>query len=484
MRRSREVKSHLYDRYDLVVIGQGSAAFAAAIKANELGIKVAMIGRNETKGAVVGGTCVNVGCVPSKNLITVGTRLYESNGNAPHFQSIHYGKSKLNFRRAIREKDLLVRRFRNEKYRNVLDSLENVDYIPELASFISSKEVKAGTKIIRAEKFLIAVGVRSKPLDVKGIEEVSYLTNEEALNLKELPKSMIIIGGRALGLEFAQMYSHFGTKVTILQRSDRLLPEDEPEISEALKFYLEQEGIAIYTGVGIMRLSNAGKMKKVEVSISGKNRTFRAEQLLLATGRKPNIDLLHPEKAGVELDDKGFVKVNQEMQTSAPNVWAAGDVIGEPMLEAIAAKQGAIAVNNAFSKNKKKINFNEVPSAVFTYPEFARVGLTDAEANGKGIKCNCGILALGQVPKSQIIGDTRGLIKLVLDWETKKIIGVHILSPHAADLIHEGVLAVKFGLTIDDIIDTVHVFPTLSEGIKLAAQSFYKDVSKMSCCTE
>ena len=338
----------MYDRYDLVVIGQGSAAFAAAIKANELGIKVAMIGRNETKGAVVGGTCVNVGCVPSKNLITVGTRLYESNGNAPHFQSIDYGKSKLNFRRAIREKDLLVRRFRNEKYRNVLDGLENVDYIPELASFISSREVKAGTKIIRAEKFLIAVGARAKPLDVKGIEEVSYLTNEEALNLKELPKSMIIIGGRALGLEFAQMYSHFGTKVTILQKSDRLLPEDEPEISEALKFYLEQEGIAIYTGVEIVRLSNAGKMKKVEANISGKNRTFRAEQLLLATGRKPNIDLLHPEKAGVELDDKGFVKVNQEMQTSAPNVWAAGDVIGEPMLEAFAAKQGEARVLQTF----------------------------------------------------------------------------------------------------------------------------------------
>ena len=141
-------------------------------------------------------------------------------------------------------------------------------------------------------------------------------------------------------------------------------------------------------------------------------------------------------------------------------------------------------MNNAFNQTKRKINFKEVPSAVFTYPEVARVGYTDEEANGKGIKCNCGVLALEQVPKSQIIGDTRGLIKLVLNWDTKKIIGVHILSPHAADLIHEGVLAVKFGLTIDDIIDTVHIFPTLSEGIKLAAQSFYKDVSKMSCCTE
>ena len=250
-----------------------------------------------------------------------------------------------------------------------------------------------------------------------------------------------------------------------------------------MKFYLEGEGIEIHTGVGIERGSIAGKMKIIDASIKGKKRRFSAEQLLLATGRKPNTDSLHAENAGVELDREGFVRVNDEMQTSATNIWAAGDVIGEPMLEAIAAKEGAVAVNNAFSQEKRKINFKEVPRAVFTYPEVARVGYTDEEANGMGIKCNCGVLTLEQVPKSHLIGDTKGLIKLVLNWENKKIIGVHILSPHAADLIHEGVLAVKFGLTIDNIIDTVHVFPTLSEGIKLAAQLFYRDVNKMSCCT-
>ena len=344
--------------------------------------------------------------------------------------------------------------------------------------------MKVGKKIITANKFLIATGARAMIPPLEGLDETSYLTNEEALSLKELPDSMIVIGGRALGLEFAQMYAHFGTQITILQRSDRLLPEDEPEISDALKFYLEEEGVIIHTGVEIKRVSGNGKMKIVDVTVKGKEREFKAEQLLLATGRKPNTDSLHAGNAGVELDQNGFVRVNDEMQTSAPNIWAAGDVIGEPMLESIAAKEGAVAVNNAFSEKKRKINFKEVPSALFTYPEVARVGYTDAGANGKGIKCNCGVLALEQVPKSHIIGDTRGLIKLVLNWEDKKIIGVHILSPHAADLIHEGVLAVKFGLTIDDIIDTVHIFPTLSEGIKLAAQSFYRDVSKMSCCTE
>ena len=443
-----------------------------------------MIGGNETKGTVLGGTCVNVGCVPSKNLITVGAVLQQSEGNNPHFESISYGKTKLDFAKALSEKDRLVRKFRKEKYQNVLANLENVEYIPELARFVSSKEVRIGKKTITAEKFLIATGARAKPPPVQGLDSVDYLTNEEALSLKKLPGSMIVIGGRTLGLEFAQMYAHFGTEVTILQRSDRLLPEDEPEISDALKFYLEEEGVEIHTGVGIERASIAGKMKIIDASINGKKRQFKAEQLLIATGRKPNTDSLYAENAGVDIDEEGFVIVNDEMRTSAPNIWAAGDVIGEPMLEAIAAKEGAVAVNNAFGEDKRKINFKEVPGAVFTYPEVARVGYTDQEANGKGIKCNCCVLTLEQVPKSHIIGDTRGLIKLVLNRESKKIIGVHILSPHAADLIHEGVLAVKFGLTIDDIIDTVHVFPTLSEGIKLAAQSFYRDVSKMSCCTE
>lgn len=229
---------------------------------------------------------------------------------------------------------------------------------------------------------------------------------------------------------------------------------------------------------------SGGMMKLAWAQIAGRRKEFEAEQILFATGRTPNTDHLSLENAGVELDENGFVKVNEEMKTSAPEVWAAGDVIGEPMLEAIAAKEGAVAVNNAIGSSKKRINFDEVPSAVFTYPEVASVGLTEAEANRRGIKCACGILPLDLVPKAHVMGDTRGLVKLVADTESKRVVGLHILSPHAADLIHEGVLAVKFGLTIDDIVDTVHVFPTLSEGIKLAAQSFYKDVGNLSCCTE
>jgi len=316
------------------------------------------------------------------------------------------------------------------------------------------------------------------------LEKIDYLTNEEALSLKELPQSMCVVGGRALGLEFAQMYAHFGTKVIVLQRSERILPEDEPEISEALRKYLEDEGITIYTGTKINYVDKKGENKIINFSVDNETITIECEQLLFATGRKPNTDDLGLDKVGVETDEGGFIKVNNEMQTSAHHAWAAGDVIGEPMLETIAAKEGVTAVENAFTENKKKINFKDVPHAVFTYPEVASVGLTDAEAIQKGIKCTCVVLPLEFVPKAHVIGDLRGLVKLVVDRETKKIQGVHILAPHAADIIHESTLGVKFGLTIDDIIDTVHVFPTLSEAIKLAAQSFYKDVSKLSCCVE
>jgi mercuric reductase len=472
------------NEYELVILGQGSAAFAAAIKANDLGVKTAMVGGIATKGTVIGGTCVNVGCIPSKRLITVGTSFY-NNGTSNSIEGIEYGNGKLNFRKVIQEKDRLVKKFRKEKYVDVLKNLGKVTHYQVQGKFVSRNEVKAGGEILRGEKFLVATGARASTPPISGIDEVDYLTNEEALNLRELPRSLCVIGGRALGLEFAQMYAQFGTKVTVLQRSERILPEDEPEISEALTRYLEEMGVKIFTGVTINRVSKSGRGKAINFTTKGRPREILSDQILLATGRRPNTEGLDLEKAGVKTDARGFVKVNDEMQTSASNVWAAGDVIGEPMLETIAAKEGAIVVHNAFSEDgKKKINFGEVPSAVFTYPEVARVGLTEAETLGNGIRCACRVLPLELVPKAHVIGDTRGLVKMVINNETKQIVGVHVLAPHAADLIHEGVLAVKNRLTIDDIIDTVHVFPTLSESIKLAAQSFYMDVGKMSCCVE
>src|SRR5207245_673943 len=381
--------------------------------------------------------------------------------NAKHnsFLGIKYSEGKLDFRKVVRQKDELVRKFRRDKYRRVLDHLKHVTYYEGNGRFGSKNNVDVDHRTLEARKFIVATGARANIPPVKGIDKVHYLTNEDALGLRELPQTLCVIGGRALGLEFAQMYAQFGTRVTVLQRSKRILPEDEPVVSKALAGYMNAMGIRIKTGITVREIENKGNNKVVKCTSKGGNFRVEAEHVLFAAGRRPNTEDLQLSAAGVKTDEKGFVKVNNQMQTSAPNIWAGGDVTGEPMLETIAAKEGLVAVENAFSNGpKKKIHFDEIPSAVFTYPEVARVGLTESQVKARGMNCNCVTLPFDLVPKAHVIADTRGLLKLVINNDTKQILGVHIIAPHAADLIHEGVIAVKIKMTIDDIIDTVHVF--------------------------
>ncbi len=465
------------EKYDLVILGSGSAAFAAAIKASESDAKTAMVERG-----TIGGTCVNVGCVPSKHLLTVGETYYFAETH--HFEGIRLSQESFNMKKVISDKRKVVGALRRQKYVNVLKALPNVTLVEGQAQFSSKTEVKVSSSIFQAEKFIIATG--SSPIipPFQGITDVDYLTNIEALDLQNLPESLVIIGGRALALEFAQMYAHFGTKVTVLQRSPRIIPEEEPEISEMLRLYLQEEGIDIRTGVEIKALRKEGRKKIVTAKVGARVRDFVCDELLIAAGRRPNTFELALDKVGVTLGDDGTVLVNNEMHTTAPHVWAAGDVTGKPMLETTAAKEGAIASENALKGAKRKMDFYAVPHAVFTMPQVAGVGLTEAKATEKFGACSCRVLEMSLVPKARVVKDTRGVIKMVINPKTREIVGVHILSPLAADIIHEAVLAVKYHLTIDDIIDTVHVFPTMGESIKLAAQAFIRDISKISCCIE
>lgn len=464
--------------YDLAIIGGGAAAFAAAIKANDMGAKVALIEKS-----TLGGTCVNVGCVPTKFLLTAADKWFSANRHA--FAGLEIEPKGLNFAKLIRQKEEMVLSQRQAKYADVLAALDNVKLVKGKASFLSSHKVLINNSgELKAEKFIIATGSSAGVIKIAGLEEVDYLTNIEALELKELPESMIIIGGRAVGLEFAQIFYRLGTQVTVLQRSERLIPEEEPEISEALRQYLEDEGLKIVTGIGLESVRQEGKDILVAATVAGSRQEFCAEKLLMATGRRPNTEGLGLENIGVELNGHGAVKVNAELQTTASNIFAAGDVIGEPMLETVAAKEGAIAAHNSLSDSKKKMNYSAIPHAVFTIPQVASVGMTDKQANALGIKCKCRTLAMSSVPKALIAVDTRGLIKMVTEASTGRILGVHILSPIASELIHEATLAVKFKLTITDIIDTVHIFPAMSEATKLVAQAFKRDISKMSCCIE
>src|SRR2546422_2358100 len=341
-----------------------------------------MVGASLTKGTLVGGTCVNVGCIPSKRLISVGTLFYNSSHNS--FQGIRYDQGKLDFRKVVSQKDELVRRFRREKYRRVLDHLKHVTYYEGQGRFESKSEVALNGRTLEASRFIVATGARANIPQVKGIQNVHYLTNEEALNLQELPQSLCIIGGRALGLEFAQMYAQFGTRVTVLQRSQRILPEDEPVVSKALAGYMNAMGIRIKTGITVREIENKGNNKVVKCTSKGGNFRVEAEHVLFATGRRPNTEDLQLSAAGVKTDEKSLVKVKKQMPTTAPHIWAGGDVARGTLLQTKPAPEGLVAVANAFSKGpKKKIIFDEIPSAVFTYPEVARVGLTESQVKAR-----------------------------------------------------------------------------------------------------
>jgi len=463
--------------YDLIILGGGAAAFSAAIRADRNGAKAVMI-----DGGTIGGTCVNVGCVPSKRLLAVGDQFFRVARRPFQGLNLEDGWS-ADFRAVIRAKDRIVASLRKGKYADVLASLKGVDYVRGQAAFMSPREVKAGGQRYEGKKFVIATGSSATVPLIPGIEGVGYLTNVEALSLQERPDSMIVLGGRALGLEFAQMYQNMGTPVTVLQRSARIVPEEEPEVSEYLRRYLEEDGVRIHTGVEILSVAQTKERKVVTAKIGERKRKFEADALLLGTGRTPNTDTLNLPAAGVRVKADSGVKVDAQMRTTAPHIFAGGDVKGKPMLETTAAKEGYIAAENALANRGFKMDYRAVPHAVFTNPAVASVGFTDAQANATArVRCACNTVLLKQVPKPVIVEDTRGLVKIVAEAESHRILGVHILASLAPEMIHEGVLAVKHGLTLEDIIDTVHVFPTHSEAIKLAALSFFEDVDKLSCC--
>lgn len=447
------------------------------MNANELQAKTLMV-NNSAVG--IGGTCVNVGCLPTKHLLHVAEVIRKT--KAHDLSGLNTSVS-FDFRTVMEAKDSLVEGLRGEKYEKVLGALPYVEFIEGGAEFVTGAEIRIGAESYKADKFVVATGSSALVPPIQGIDEIGYLTNIEALQLKELPESMIVLGGGPLGVEFAQLFSRFGTRVCVLEWFDRLVPREEPELGILLKGYLEDEGIEVCTGVEAKGVRQEGKEKVVDAVVSGAERVYRGEQLLIATGRRPNTSGLGFEKLGIKLGQGQQIVVNDEMQ-AAENVWAAGDVVGEPMLETVAAKEGMIAANNALAENKKRMDYRVVPHAVFTDPQLGAVGLTDEQAIERGLTCRCNTVPMELVPKAQAIKDTRGAIKMVIDNTTQEIVGVHILAPQAADLIHEAVMIVKNSMTVDDVIDTLHIFPTLSEATKIAAQSFRRDITKMSCCVE
>ncbi len=469
--------------YELVILGNGAAAFAAAIKADELGKKTAMI-----KGGTIGGTCVNVGCVPSKRLLVSGEVIRNTRNHNLGENAIVQHDEEYEFSKVMEFKNKLVENLRYEKYENVLSKLKNVELYEGIASFRSGKEVEIShngkNTVISGERFVIATGASPSIPKLQGIDSIDYWTNVEGLEQERVPKSLIVIGGRALGLEFAQMYNRFGTKVTLLQRSSSLIPEEEPEMGKALKSYLEGDGITIHTDVDLKSFEKDTKNNQVIVNakVNGKQVMFEASSILFATGRTPNTKSLNVENAKIKLGAKGEIIIDSEMKTNNLDIFAAGDVTGEPMLESLAAREGTHAVENAILGVHKTIDKNIVPKAIFTDPQFASVGITEREVIERFKTCTCRLVKFTDVPKAIIMGDTRGMIKMVAHPETHVILGVQILSPMAAEIIHEAAMILKNGYKIEDVIDTIHVFPTMSESLKIVAQSFFRNIKDTSCC--
>lgn len=459
--------------YDLVAIGAGSAAFAAAIRATNLEARVAIVERN-----TVGGTCVNVGCIPSKNLLAAA-EAYHQAGHHP-FAGFSTSQDGVDIAALIGMKSDVVTMLRQEKY---LDLAEHYgfDLIKGEAHFVDKDAIEVDGRVIHAPKFLISTGSAPWAPPIEGLEEAGYLTSTTAMELKELPESMVVIGGNYIGLEMGQIFAHLGTKITIVEALDRLAPLGEPEISAWMEKILADHGIEFATSAKVVRVEG-GERKTVVAELDGTERRFEADEVLVATGRRPVLNGLDLDAAGIQTSERGNLVLDEELRTTNENVFAAGDVTGAPQFVYVAAAQGTLAADNAVSGAQRRMDYKALPRVTFTSPNIAEVGLTEAQASDAGFDVESRSLDLEHVPRPIVNMDTRGTFKVVAERGTGKVLGVHVIASNAGEVILSGVYAVKFGLTVQDLADTWAPYLTMAEGIKLTAQTFTTDVDKLSCC--
>ena len=461
---------------NLIILGGGSAAFAAALKADELGASSVII----NAGLQVGGTCVNVGCVPSKTLLRAAHTLHGATINP--FNGIELNGKLTDFKSVIAQKRELVESLRQAKYLDVIKDLPNIKLIEGRGKLVNSTTVSVNGKEINAGKIIIATGSSPFLPPIKGLAESGYLTSESLFELDELPESVVVLGGRFIALECAQMLSRFGTEVTVLQRSSRIIPNQMEEISHSLAGYLESEGIKIVTSVSIESVERGGYGVTINASVSGEKKKYNAAHLLAALGQHANTHDIGLESAGIKTEDNGTLAVDDELRTTQPGIYGAGDVIGEPMFVYTAAYEGGLAAANAVAGSSKKRDYTALPFVVFTDPQVAGVGMDEKEAAQAGIETDSSTFSLTHLPRALAARDTRGFIKLVRDVKTDKLLGARVVAPEGSEMIMEAALAIKYGITVSELADTFHPYLTLSEALKLAAIGFKKDVNKLSCC--
>lgn len=461
-------------RYDLAVVGAGSAGFSAAIAAAEQGANVVLIGHGP-----IGGTCVNIGCVPSKTMIRAAETLHGTRA-ASRFAGLAGEAYVTDWSRLIAAKDELVAMLRQKKYVDLLPEYKGIAYREGVAR-LNGTGVTVNSAVISTPKIIITTGARPALPNIPGIETVSCLTSTTALELTSLPKSLLVIGAGYIGCELAQMFARVGVQVTIVSRRG-LLPEAEPEIARALTGFFTDEGIRVVSGIAYRRIEQTGTDVVLTIERDGREERLAAERVLIATGRTPNTEELGLKEAGVARNSSGAITVDEQMRTTRPGIYAAGDVTGRDQFVYMAAYGAKLAALNAMNGDSLVYDNAAMPWVVFTDPQVAGVGLSEVAAKAAGFQTKTSVVPLDQVPRALAARDTRGLIKLIADAKIDRLLGAQILAPEGADSIQTMVLALKHGMTAKELGETIFPYLTTVEGLKLAAQGFGKDVTKLSCC--
>ena len=458
--------------YDVAIIGSGPGGYVAAIRCAQLGMKTALVEKYST----LGGTCLNVGCIPSKSLLDSSHHYEDAQKHfAEHGIEIE-GEIKINFKQMIDRKASVVEQ--TTKGIDYLMNKNNIDIFEGLGSYIDATHIKIegkDTQIIEAKNSIIATGSKPGTLPFISLDKERVITSTEALKLKEIPKHLVIIGGGVIGLELGQVYCRLGARVSVIEYADRITPIMDAGLSKELMKVMKKQGVKFFLSHGVNKVSRKGDVVKVTAKDKkGLEVHFEGDYCLVSVGRKPYTAGLNTEAAGIQLNEKGQVTVDDHLQTTATNIYAIGDVVRGPMLAHKAEEEG-VMVAELLSGQKPHIDYNLVPNVIYTWPEVASVGKTEEQLKEAGISYKTGQFPMRALGRARASMDTDGFVKILADTQTDEVLGVHIIGARAADLIAEAVTAMEFRASAEDIARMSHSHPTYAEAIKEAALSATED---------
>lgn len=459
----------------IAIIGSGGAAMAAALKATELGASVTLI-----EQGMIGGTCVNVGCVPSKILIQAAHVAYVRRGS-PFDAGISAARAVVDRSRLTSLQQERVAELRTAKYENILAGIPSITVLHGQARFRDARSLTVTLpdgeeRVLSFDRCLVATGATATVPDIPGLANTPYWTSTEALASEQLPRHLAVLGSSAVAVELSQAFARLGSQVTILARHS-LLTREDPILGEELTKVFRAEGIEVRTQTQVLQVSHDGGQFRLETSTG----VVEAEQLLVATGRAPNTGTLRLDRGDVTRDARGAIVVDDHMRTSAPDIYAAGDCTTQPAFVYVAAAAGTRAAENMVGGDRA-LDLSTMPAVIFTDPQVATVGLSEAEARRQKLAFETRVLSLESVPRALVNFDTRGVIKLVAEATSGRLLGVQLVAAGGGEVIQCAAMAIRAGLTVHDLAEQLFPYLTMVEGLKLAAQTFTKDVARLSCC--